>query len=387
MSTGDQPIRVLVVDDSEFMRNTLSMMLMKCPDMQVVGTASNGQDAIAQVQRTQPDVMTLDIEMPGMSGLEVLDHLMAQHPLPIIMVSARTEEGVGATFRALERGAVDFIAKPINHAPFEIGTFEGVLSGKVRVAHQMRHRIPTIRHAGVATKMAGGDASWSLNGQGNQPSRVRSLREQQSDNVGHALKSTDFPLVVIGASTGGPNLLKRIIRDLPQSFPAALLIVQHMPKFFTKVFAESLDAVAAFPIREAQDGDELQPGTGFVAPGDHHVLITRQGDGRAKVSIATEPLAYPYRPSVDCAMASAAEQFGQSTIGLVLTGMGNDGMVGSQAIKEHGGTVLVQDEATSLIYGMPRAVVEAGWADAVIPDGQLVAALLNAVDAVYSANR
>jgi two-component system chemotaxis response regulator CheB len=160
-----------------------------------------------------------------------------------------------------------------------------------------------------------------------------------------------------------------------------------MPKFFTKVFAENLDAVAAISVREAQDGDVLQPGVGFVAPGDHHVVIIRQGDSRAMISITTEPLDSPYRPSVDCAMASAAEQFGPATIGLVLTGMGNDGLVGSQRIKQHGGTVLVQDEATSLIYGMPCAVVEAGLADAVLSDTQIVAALMQRVDALCVGSR
>ena len=197
----------------------------------------------------------------------------------------------------------------------------------------------------------------------------------------------DFPLAVIGASTGGPNLLKAIIRDLPASFPAALLIVQHMPKFFTKVFAENLDALASFSIREAQNGDELQVGMGFVVPGDHHMRVTRTSDGRAILTIESESQDLPYRPSIDCAMVSAAEQFGQSTVGLVLTGMGNDGLVGSQKIKACGGRVLVQNEATSLIYGMPRAVAEAGVADAVLPDVQLGGALVKAVDSVCVVNR
>ena len=379
MSQNPQPIRILVVDDSAFMRNTLSMMIMKYSDMQVVGTAINGQDAIVLVQRTDPDVMTLDIDMPGMNGLEVLDYLMAHHPLPIIMVSALTEEGASVTLQALERGAVDFMAKPMNQAPFEIGSIDDVLAGKVRVAYKMRQRLSTLRPYRTHHDRSAGGFSWGLKDQDTRPSPRRALKAVRVEKV---LTSTEFPLVVIGASTGGPNLLKELIRGIPSSFSAALLIVQHMPKFFTKVFAENLDAVAAISIREVQDGDVLQPGVGFVAPGDHHVVISRQGDGRARVLIATEPLDSPYRPSVDCAMSSAAEQFGSATIGLVLTGMGNDGMVGSQRIKEHGGTVLVQDEASSLIYGMPRAVVKAGWADAVLPDTEIVSALMETVDAV-----
>jgi len=382
MSQNPQPIRILVVDDSAFMRNTLSMRIMKCSDMQVVGTAINGQDAIEQVQRIEPDVMTLDIDMPGMNGLEVLDYLMAHHPLPIIMVSALTEEGASVTLQAIERGAVDFIAKPMNLAPFEIGSIGDVLAGKVRVAYQMRQCLSTLRPHGTHQDWSTNSASCGLKGQDTRPSPRRSLNKCQLVRVEKVLASTEFPLVVIGASTGGPNILKDLIREIPSTFPGALLIVQHLPKFFTKVFAENLDAVSAISVREAQDGEVLQPGLGFVAPGDQHVVITRQGDGRARVSITTEPLDSPYRPSVDCAMASAAEQFGPATIGLVLTGMGNDGMVGSQMIKQHGGTVFVQDEATSLIYGMPCAVVEAGWADAVLPDTQIVAALMQTVDAV-----
>ncbi len=250
---------------------------------------------------------------------------MAQHPLPIMMMSALTVEGAEVTLQALEHGAVGFIAQPLEESP--------------------------------------------------------------ADSLGEAVKLPEFPIVVIGASTGGSNLLKSIIRDLPETFPAALLIVQHMPKYFTKVFAENLDAVAAFPIYEAQDGDELRPGVGFVASGDRHVLISREVNGSPKIRFVPNPLEHPYRPSIDCLMVSAAELFAQSTVGLILTGMGNDGLVGSQKIKEQGGTVLVQDEATSLMYGMPQAVAEAGVADAVLPDTQLAGALVQAVDSVCFANR
>ena len=387
MSKKGPPIRVLVVDDSAFMRNMLSMMLMKCAGLQVVGTAMNGQGAIEQARRTQPDVMIFDIEMPGMNGLEVLDYLMAQDPLPIIMVSSLTEEGAEVTLQALERGAVDFSAKPMNQAASEIGANEGLLHVKIREAFQTRHRLSRIGHTDIQRERPVRDVSQNLNLQAKPMSSVRSLGEKTSNNLGETLNQAEFPLVVIGASTGGPNLLKTVIRDLPSSFPAALLIIQHMPKYFTKVFAENLKAVAAIPIREAQDGDKLRPGVGFVAPGNHHVVISRQVDGRPRIRFATDLLEHPYRPSIDCAMVSAVEQFGQSTVALVLSGMGHDGMVGSHKIKEQGGTVLVQDEATSLICGMPRVVIEAGIADAVIPDVQLATALEQAVDSLCLANK
>jgi two-component system chemotaxis response regulator CheB len=347
----------------------------------------NGQDAIEQARRTQPDVMTLDIEMPDMNGLEVLDYMMAQDPLPIIMVSAQTEEGAEVTLQALERGAVDFISKPMNQATSEIGVIEGLLHVKIREAFQARHRLPRIGHTDIQPDRPVRDAFQDLNLQAKPMSFLRPLGERLSNNLGETLNQAEFPLIVIDASTGGPNLLKTVIRNLPSSFPAALLIFQHMPKYFTKVFAENLNAVAAIPIREAQDGDELRAGMGFVAPGNHHVVISRQVDGRPRIRFATDLLEHLYCSSIDCAMVSAVEQSGQSTVALVLTGMGHDGMMGSHKIKEQGGTVLVQDEATSLMYGMPRAVVEAGIADAVIPDVQLARALEQAVDSLCLANK
>jgi two-component system chemotaxis response regulator CheB len=213
------------------------------------------------------------------------------------------------------------------------------------------------------------------------------LGKPSLNNVLETSKRTDFPLVVIGASTGGPNLLKTVVRDLPSTFPAALLIVQHMPKYFTKVFADNLNDVATIPIREAKDGDVLQPGVGFVVPGDHHVRVIRQGDGKAVIALSDEPLGHLYRPSIDCAMTSAAEQFGSLTVGVVLTGMGNDAIIGSKKIKECGGVILAQDESTSLIYGMPRAVVEAGLADTVVSDVEIITALMEAVDSICVINR
>ncbi len=381
-----RPIRVLVVDDSVFMRNMLSMMLKKCTDIDVVGTAMNGQDAINQTQRLQPDVMTLDIEMPGMNGLEVLDYMMTKHPLPIIMVSALTEEGADVTLRALERGAVDFITKPMNQDASEIRDLEGLLQSKVREAFLTRHRFPSMGHVGSQPQRPKMGLSLREGASIETPTFVKRPENRPPHTLDETTSATEFPLVVIGASTGGPNLLRSIVRDLPATFPAALLIVQHMPKYFTKVFADNLHTVAAFPIREATDGVALEPGVGFVVPGDQHVVIIRDGDGCLRIQFASKSVEYPYRPSIDCAMASAAEQFGRNLLGLVVTGMGTDGLNGSHIIKERGGTVLVQDEATSLIYGMPRAVAEAGLADIVVPDVQIAAALVEALGSSCQAN-
>ena len=329
--------------------------------------------------------MTLDIEMPGMNGLEVLEKMMPHHPLPTIMVSGLTEEGATATLQALERGAVDFIPKPMNEARFELGSIEEVLPVKVCEAHRMRDRLATYQSNKILQEEMQGQVSSDKN---IQPfSRMRYSKRLPLMENSKSLKPGIFPLAVIGASTGGPNLLSCLIKELPPSFSAALLIVQHMPKFYTKVFAERLNTLANIPIYEAQDGDELLPGVGLVAPGAFHVSMIRQTDGRVFIKLESESLGYPYRPSVDCAMASAAEQFSEATVGLVLTGMGNDGVVGCQKIKESGGIVLIQDESSSLIYGMPRAVNEAGLADAVLPDVELGSALRQAVDSFAVVSR
>ena len=385
MANNNQPIRVLIVDDSEFMRNRLSMILMKCLDMKIVGTAKNGYEAIEQIQHTQPDVMTLDIEMPGMNGLEVLEKMMPDHLLPTIMVSGVTEEGATATLQALERGAVDFIPKPMNEFRSELGSIEEVLPAKVREAYRMRDRLPMFRSNKIPQEGMQDQVSSDKNLQ--RFSRRRHSTKLLLMENSKSLKSGTFPLVVIGASTGGANLLSRLIEELPPSFSAALLIVQHIPKFYTKVFAEHLNALANIPICEAQDGDELVPGVGLVAPGAHHVSMARQIDGRVFIKLESESLGYPYQPSVDCAMASAAEQFSGATVGLVLTGMGNDGVVGCQKIKENGGIVLIQDKPSSLIYGMPRAVYEAGLADAVLSDVEIGPALRQAVDSFALVSR
>ncbi len=382
-----RPIRVLVVDDSTFMRNMLSMMLKKANDIDVVGTAMNGQDAINQARRIQPDVMTLDIEMPDMNGLDVLDYMMTEHPLPIIMVSALTEAGADVTLRALERGAVDFITKPMNQATSEIRVLEGLLQSKVREAFLTRHRFLPMGHVGIHPKRPQYGVSLGVDARNEPPPLVKRSENRLPHTLNETVTGSAFPLVVIGASTGGPNLLLSIVRDLPATFPAALVIVQHMPKYFTKVFSENLDAVAAFPIREARDGAALEPGVGFVVPGDQHAVIICEGDGCPRIRFVSESVEYPYRPSIDCAMTSAAEQFGHHLVGLVVTGMGNDGLMGSQKIKERGGTVLVQDETTSLIYGMPRAVAEAGLADVVLSDVHIAAALVEAVSSCCEANR
>jgi len=382
MRTNRPTIRVLVVDDSVFMRNTISTLLMKFPDVQVVGTAQNGMEAIAELKRSQPDVMTLDVDMPGMNGLDVLDYVMANHPLPVIMISALTHEGAEVTFQALERGAVDFIPKVGGNNHFDIESIEEQLHEKVQEAYQARLGAQHAQYAGVKPISPASVCPHQEKGEAKAFNRWLGVPWGGMKRAAKKQAHGQFPIVVIGSSTGGPNLLKKIVADLPGFFPASLIIIQHMPKFFTKVFAENLNAVAPFPIREACNGDLLEPGIGLVAPGDQHLFINCQANGRAAIEISTESEQFSYRPSVDGAMVSAAEHFGSSVVGVVVSGMGNDGVAGCQKIKEYGGTVLVQDEATALMYGMPRAVVAAGWADAVVSDIQLAECMIQAVEVI-----
>jgi two-component system, chemotaxis family, protein-glutamate methylesterase/glutaminase len=382
LGTNYSQIRVLVVDDSAFMRKTLSAMLRKCPDVQVVGTAQNGKEAIEQLRRCHPDVMTLDIDMPDMNGLHVLDYVMAAHPIPVIMISALTKEGAGATLQALERGAVDFIPKEAAHDFSDLDRMGKQLHAKVRGAYHARLGVRRTRYA-VSPPMSSSPVTQR---RGRKEAVVS--RSWPGASLGGIHGSVTmptpglFPVVVIGSSTGGPNLLKELVRDISVPFPAAILIIQHMPKFFTKVFSENLNAISHFPIREAHHGDYLEPGIGFVAPGDQHLFLGRRNDNRTTIEISSEPGQLTYRPSVDWAMSSAAENFGPFVVGVVVSGMGNDGVMGCQKIKEYGGTVLVQDETTALMYGMPRAVAEAGWADVVVPDTQLAGCLRQIVEAM-----
>ena len=382
MRTNHPSIRVLVVDDSVFMRNTISTLLMKFPDVQVVGTAKNGMEAIAELRRSQPDVMTLDVDMPGMNGLDVLDYVMANHPLPVIMISALTNEGAEVTFQALERGAVDFIPKVGGNSHFDIETIEGQLHDKVQEAYQARLGVQQAQYAEMKAISSVSVCPHREKTEARIFNRWPGVSWGGMKRAATKKSHSQFLIVVIGSSTGGPNLLKKLVADLPGFFPASLIIIQHMPKFFTKVFAEKLNAAAPFPIREACNGDWLEPGVGLVAPGDQHLFIGCQANGRAVIEISTESGQFSYRPSVDGAMVSAAEHFGSSVVGVVVSGMGNDGVAGCQKIKEYGGTVLVQDEASALMYGMPRAVVAAGWADAVVSDNQLAECMIQAVEVI-----
>ena len=371
------PIRVLVVDDSTFIRNAISNMLAKSSDIQIVGTARNGEEAIQKVMELKPDVMTLDIDMPLMNGLQVLEHLMHRQPLPVIIISSLTDAGAKETLRALELGAVDFIPKHLNGSVLSISNIENQLLQKVKASARAMGKIgtPALNNPIPHKKETILSGSFKKGREEQSLSRRVKVDRGPSSSKNYGRPPTPRSLVIIGCSTGGPKVLQEILPQIPTSIRAAILIIQHMPQFFTKPFAERLDQLCHLHVSEAADGDALEEGGVVVAPGGQHLRVEQGPAGQVRVRISDEPSYLPYRPSVDVAMESAAPIYGVHLLGVVLTGMGNDGMMGAHAIKATGGRTLVQDEATSIVYGMPKAVVDAGYADTVVSISQVAHAL------------
>jgi two-component system, chemotaxis family, protein-glutamate methylesterase/glutaminase len=348
------PIRVLIVDDSAFMRKVIANMLSADSRISVVGTARNGDEAAAQVKALKPDVMTLDIEMPGLNGLDVLRHVMKEMPLPVIMVSSLTEEGAKETLTALDLGAVDYIPKHLQGSAVNIVTIQQNLIEKVVMAHQVGPKLAQF---------------------GRRASREHPVSPilplAGSSGRGHRM-------VAIGCSTGGPKALQEILPLFPKDFPAPILVVQHMPKFFVGPFAQRLNELSQIEVREAVEGDVLRPGLALIAPGGVQIKVARRNTLETVVKLSAEPVTL-HMPSVDVMMMSAAQIYPERVIGVILTGMGYDGMEGMAAIKKANGRTIAQDEATSVVYGMPKAVVDSGTADKIVPLDQIAGEIANMV--------
>ena len=330
-------IKLLIVDDSAFVRSVIAKKMAADPEIEVVGTARDGLDALEQVKRLKPDVVTMDVTMPQLDGLGALERIMDEIPTAVVMLSALTGPQSQATIRALELGAVDFYLKPSVAAPGGTGESETELIQKIKVAANIpiAKLVKRIKKANVARP---------ANGQ-------KPLPASRFNRV-----------VVIGSSTGGPRALGELIPDLPGNLPAAYLLVQHMPPGFTNSLAERLNLSSQITVKEAKTGDRVLPGQALVAPGGYHMVLT--GDGRVRLHQGAQVCGV--RPSVDVTMTSAAEIFGAGTLGVVLTGMGSDGTQGAAAIKKAGGSILVEDEQTCAVYGMPRSVYDSGNADMVL---------------------
>ncbi len=347
-------IRVLVVDDSAFMRKALSMMLEKDDGITVLATARNGKDAINKVMNLKPDVVTMDVEMPQMDGISAVREIMDRQPLPILMVSSLTKDGAQTTVDALAAGAVDFIAKSSSFVALDIKSIENELIAKVKSVVRSRYFRNRSRRRHNADR------------------QFRKKTDQVTVNARNAR------LVAIGVSTGGPFALQKVLPELPGDFPVPIAIVQHMPPHFTRSLAERLNNMSALEVVEAEPGMQVCPGRAILAAGGKH-LTFRAGVPHPIVRTSTRPTDSPHCPSVDVMFESAHQQFGGDVLALIMSGMGKDGLEGAQKLKDSGARILAQDEATSVVYGMPRAVAEAGLADAVIPLHALPGALTSSI--------
>jgi len=344
-------IDVLVADDSAYMRKVVSNLLQSDEDIFVVDTARDGLDALEKIKKWKPDVVTLDVEMPRLDGLSALERIMRECPTPVVMLSSLTQEGSETTVRALTIGAVDFVPKPSGTISLDIHKVKEELITKVKVA--ARASVAKIgRPAVIPPKPVYTPAVVPM---GTVPGK----------------------LVIIGSSTGGPNALQQVVPRLPGNLPAGVLIVQHMPPGFTNSLAQRLNETSQLEVREAREGDILECGKAFVAPGGQHMVLM----SKTVIGLNQDPPVHSVRPAVDVTFESAVNFYKADIVGVILTGMGYDGSRGMALVKKLGGRTIVQDEETSVVYGMPRVVVEMGKADRILPvhkiADEIVAMLIN----------
>ncbi|AQT60147.1 chemotaxis response regulator protein-glutamate methylesterase [Cellvibrio mixtus] len=352
-------IKVLVVDDSALVRSLLAEIIRATPGLELVGLAPDAFVARDMVKQFSPDVITLDIEMPRMDGLSFLEKLMNARPTPVVMISTLTEEGADATLRALELGAVDFIPKPKLGIASGIREYTDLIVEKIQEAAVAKVKAPVKKN-------------------------VTALKTEQKIATGGRLQSTE-KIIAIGASTGGTEAIKELLMQLPAAVPG-IVMTQHMPPGFTRTFAERLDKLTRLHVVEAKGGERILPGHAYLAPGGHHLIVVRSGaDYVVKLSDA-EPV-HRHRPAVDVMMESVALAGGKNVLGVLLTGMGKDGAKGMLNIREHGGYTLAQDEASCVVYGMPKEAVSVGGVDQTVELGTMGAVLLEKIKAMGSGNR
>jgi two-component system, chemotaxis family, protein-glutamate methylesterase/glutaminase len=370
------PIRVLVVDDSQFFQRQLKDIINENPELKVVGIASNGREAIEKAADLQPDIITMDFEMPVMDGVTAIRHIMAHRKVPILMFSSLTYEGAKVTLDALAAGALDFIPKD----------FAEVARNSVALKNKLQERLITLAKTGRTANISLTSSMSTEKVSSFEKPYVQETAKPISTSVNAnslasvlqakatistpAKLSTDSRLkkqpriLIIGASTGGPIALADVLTALPANFPAPILLVQHMPENFTKAFAERLNKICKIEVREAVDGDALKPGLALLAPGGKQLMLDKRNMGSVRVFHDDDRI--NYKPSLDITFGSAANTFGDKVLGVVLTGMGSDGCNGARLLKEAGSSIWSQDEQSCVIYGMPMAVAKAGLSDRVL---------------------
>jgi len=346
-------IDVVVIDDSAFMRKALTIMMESDPEIQVVGTARDGMEGFQKVRELKPHVVTLDIEMPRTNGFECLKMIMDQEPTPVLIVSSLTTKGADTTLEAMDMGAVDFIPKTQSFVAIDITKIQPELIEKIKtVARKNGRRVSRV---------------------------IRSRRKQPGDAPAKKTKFLDlsaanFSCISIGVSTGGPPVVSAILSGLSEDFPLPLVIAQHMPKEFTHSFSARLNQNSPLSVKEAETGDIVRKGHAFVARGGQHLFLRRKGF-HVVCEVAREPEEYLYHPSVDLLISSSVDVYGSGILGIILTGMGKDGVIGLKQVKDRGGKVLAQNEESCVVYGMPRAAVVENLADAQLSVEGIIASL------------
>lgn len=394
------PIKVLVVDDSPFMRLTLQKILNQDPEIRVVDTARDGIEGIEKLQTLNPQVMTMDIEMPNLNGLQALNEIMRWKPTPVIILSALTTEGAEASMQALEAGAFDIVAKPSGGTGSNLEVLAEEIIAKVKAAAQVdpqrlgkkgRGLIPsnqlggrtrttssTSRVSSAKTTSSPTFYKSSININTNSPNESTAVKISGED-TGNPLPKHPVEIVAIGTSTGGPSALQEVLTKLPGDFPVPILVAQHMPPGFTKPLAKRLDGLCQVTVREGVHGEALKAGTVYFAPTGKQMQVMRRG-GQLQLHIGDEsPIPTLYHPSVDVMFMSLAKEVGKGTLGVVMTGMGSDGLKGMREIKEKEGFAIAEAEETCVVYGMPRAIVEGKLADRVSPLGEIARNILECV--------
>ena len=346
-------IRVLVVDDSAFVRKVLTRMLARSPFIEVVGGARDGLEALEMVERLKPDVVTLDLVMPVVDGLEFLRRQMSIRPIPVVVCSISHESGAAA-LEALELGAVEFVQKPTALATDRVFEIADEILAKVKAAAST---------ASMATVAA----------------RGAEVPSSPSIEAGDSLSADRADIIVIGISTGGPQALRQVIPRFPADFPVPVAVVLHMPIGYTEMYAERLDAISQLRVVEAKDGDPITAGTMFLAPAGRHLSFRRDEDGTIRAHLDVRPSNTLHRPSVDVLFRSVADVYGARVLGVVMTGMGSEGLVGATHIKAKGGRIVTEAESSCVVYGMPRAVVEASMSDRVATLGDMASAIMEMV--------
>ena len=360
--SANKKFRVLIVDDSAFMRKVLEQIFNADQQFQVAGHAKDGREAVSLAESLKPDLITMDINMPHMDGLQATSQIMTANPRPIVIVSSESKEGAASTLKALELGAIEFIAKPSSGVDLDMHSVKDDLLRKSRMAAKVR----VVR---TASRLASSVQNLKSDAAPAAPAK----RTAQSVAPDH------FPIVVLAASTGGPATLMRLAPGFTRDFPAAVIVVQHMPAAFTTQYAAQLAEFTSIRVKEAENGDALQPGTLYICPGAQHLKVLSSGkiqlDGKSgRIN--------GYLPNIDITMESVAAYAGPISIAAVLTGMGNDGANGAKAIKSAGGLVLAQDEATCVIFGMPAEAIKARAVDKVLPIDDIYPAIEKQVLAI-----